>query len=40
MSERYHVMNAINDALRPLGAKPLTDMPFMPDRILRSLGKI
>ena len=24
------VMNAINDALRPLGAKPLTDMPFTP----------
>ena len=25
------VMNAINDALRPLGAKPLTEMPFTPD---------
>ena len=25
------VMNAINDALRPLGAAPLTDMPFTPD---------
>ena len=34
------VMNAINDALRPLGAKPLTDMPFTPDKILRSLGRI
>jgi carbon-monoxide dehydrogenase large subunit len=34
------VMNAINDALRPLGAKPLTDMPFTPDRILRALGKV
>ena len=33
------VMNAINDALRPLGAKPLTDMPFTPDKILRALGK-
>jgi carbon-monoxide dehydrogenase large subunit len=34
------VMNAINDALRPLGAAPLTDMPFTPDKILRALGKV
>jgi aerobic carbon-monoxide dehydrogenase large subunit len=34
------VMNAINDALRPLGAKPLTEMPFTPDRILRALGRV
>jgi aerobic carbon-monoxide dehydrogenase large subunit len=34
------VMNAINDALRPLGAKPLTDMPFTPGRILQALGKV
>jgi carbon-monoxide dehydrogenase large subunit len=34
------VMNAINDALRPLNAKPLTDMPFTPGKILRALGKI
>src|SRR5438093_429709 len=34
------VMNAINDALRPLGAKPLTDMPFTPGRILQALGRI
>ena len=34
------VMNAINDALRPLGATPLTDMPFTPDKILRALGKV
>ena len=34
------VMNAINDALRPLGAKPLTDMPFAPDKILRALGQV
>jgi len=34
------VMNAINDALRPLGAKPLTDMPFTPARILHALGKV
>jgi carbon-monoxide dehydrogenase large subunit len=33
------VMNAINDALRPLGAQPLTDMPFTPGKILRALGK-
>jgi carbon-monoxide dehydrogenase large subunit len=34
------VMNAINDALRPLGAKPLTHMPFTPGRILQALGKV
>jgi carbon-monoxide dehydrogenase large subunit len=34
------IMNAINDALRPLGAAPLTDMPFTPDKILRALGKV
>jgi carbon-monoxide dehydrogenase large subunit len=34
------VMNAINDALRPLGAKPLTEMPFTPGRILEALGKV
>jgi carbon-monoxide dehydrogenase large subunit len=34
------VMNAINDALRPLGAKPLTGMPFTPGRILQALGRI
>jgi carbon-monoxide dehydrogenase large subunit len=34
------VMNAINDALRPLGAALLTEMPFTPERILRALGKV
>ena len=34
------VMNAINDALRPLGAEPLVDMPFTPGKILRALGKV
>ncbi len=34
------VMNAINDALRPLGAEPLTDMPFTPGNILRALRRI
>jgi carbon-monoxide dehydrogenase large subunit len=33
-------MNAINDALRPLGAKPMTEMPFTPGRVLRALGKV
>ncbi|MBP0484787.1 xanthine dehydrogenase family protein molybdopterin-binding subunit [Sagittula salina] len=33
------VMNAINDALRPLGAQ-VTEMPFTPERILRALGTI
>jgi carbon-monoxide dehydrogenase large subunit len=34
------VMNAINDALRPLGASPLTAMPFTPARVLEALGKV
>jgi carbon-monoxide dehydrogenase large subunit len=34
------VMNAVNDALRPLGAAPITAMPITPDRVLRALGKI
>ena len=34
------VMNAINDALRPLNAKPLSEMPFTPERILRALGHV
>jgi carbon-monoxide dehydrogenase large subunit len=34
------IMNAINDALRPLAAQALTDMPFAPDKILRALGKV
>ncbi len=34
------IMNAINDALRPLGAQPLTDMPFTPGKILRALGTV
>ncbi len=34
------IMNAINDALRPLGAAPLTDMPFTPGKILQALGKV
>jgi aerobic carbon-monoxide dehydrogenase large subunit len=34
------VMNAINDALRPLNAKPLTKMPFTPGLILEALNRI
>ena len=34
------VMNAINDALRPLGASSLTEMPFTPARILHALGRV
>ena len=34
------VMNAINDALRPLRAKPLVEMPFTPGRILAALGRV
>ena len=33
------VMNALNDALTPLGAQ-LTDMPFTPQKVLRALGAI
>jgi carbon-monoxide dehydrogenase large subunit len=34
------VMNAVNDALRPLGAKAITTMPLTPDVILRALGSV
>jgi aerobic carbon-monoxide dehydrogenase large subunit len=34
------IMNALNDALRPLGAAPLVEMPFTPERVLKALGKI
>ncbi|MFN4128542.1 MAG: xanthine dehydrogenase family protein molybdopterin-binding subunit, partial [Paracoccaceae bacterium] len=33
------IMNAINDALRPLGAR-VTEMPFTPERILTALGTV
>ena len=33
------VMNAINDALRPLAAR-VTQQPFTPERILRALGRV
>ena len=33
------VMNAINDALAPLGAR-VTVQPFTPERILKALGKV
>jgi aerobic carbon-monoxide dehydrogenase large subunit len=31
------IMNAINDALRPLGAAPITAMPVTPERVLAAL---
>jgi carbon-monoxide dehydrogenase large subunit len=31
------IMNAINDALRPLGAKPITQMPITPERVREAL---
>jgi len=34
------IMNAINDALKPLGAAPLTTHPINPHRILKALGRI
>jgi len=33
------VMNAINDALSPLGAQ-VSAQPFTPQRVLRALGKV
>ena len=33
------LMNALNDALAPFGAK-LTDMPFTPQKVLRAIGRI
>ncbi len=32
------IMNAVNDALRPLGAAPIAAMPITPERVLRALG--
>jgi aerobic carbon-monoxide dehydrogenase large subunit len=34
------VMNAINDALSPLGAKTITEMPATPGVVLKALGKV
>src|SRR5271170_2007812 len=34
------IMNAINDALRPLNAAPIVEMPITPERVLRALGKV
>ena len=34
------VLNAVNDALRPLGAKPITAMPITPERVLEALGRV
>jgi aerobic carbon-monoxide dehydrogenase large subunit len=31
------VTNAVNDALRPLGAKPITEIPIRPEHVLRAL---
>ena len=33
------VMNAVNDALAPLGTR-ITDIPITPERVLRALGKV
>jgi CO/xanthine dehydrogenase Mo-binding subunit len=34
------VMNAVNDALRPLGARPITEMPMTPGVVLQALGRV
>jgi carbon-monoxide dehydrogenase large subunit len=31
------VMNAVNDAMRPLGAAPITQMPIVPELVLEAL---
>ena len=33
------VMNAVNDALRPLGVAPITHMPITPERLLKALSR-
>jgi CO/xanthine dehydrogenase Mo-binding subunit len=33
------VTNAVNDALRPLGAAPITEIPIRPEHVLRALGR-
>ena len=32
------IMNAVNDALRPLRAAPIVEMPITPERVLLALG--
>jgi len=34
------VMNAVNDALRPLGAATISEMPMTPEVVLRALGRV
>jgi aerobic carbon-monoxide dehydrogenase large subunit len=34
------ISNALNDALQPLGAPPITTIPLTPDCVLKALGKI
>ncbi len=34
------VLNAVNDALAPLGAEPITEMPITPGVVLAALGKV
>jgi len=34
------VMNAVNDALRPIGAAPIVAMPITPERVLKALGRM
>jgi carbon-monoxide dehydrogenase large subunit len=34
------VMNAVNDALAPLGAQLITEMPITPTVVLKALGKV
>jgi carbon-monoxide dehydrogenase large subunit len=34
------VVNAVNDALRPLDAAPITAIPLTPETVLRALGKV
>jgi hypothetical protein len=33
-------LDAVNDALRPLGATAITEIPIRPDAVLRALGRV
>ena len=34
------VLNAVNDALAPLGAAPIASLPITPEIVLKALGKV
>ena len=40
MGSASAVLNAVNDALAPLGAAPIASLPITPEIVLRALGKV